>query len=103
MASQHVHCVERFYTGNTAKQGSEMQCLQSRFSERRKLPCDVTFKKYYIKEHKKFLARGQKDERNRQKSLLESFQKQGKLPADNVKAKDVYTYCTFLLFQIFDI
>ena len=65
-----------------------MQCLQSRYSERQKLPRDVQHaikhsKKHHMKEHKEFLARGQKDERSRQASLLESFQKQGKLPADN--------------------
>lgn len=32
----------------------------------------------------KFLARGQKDKKSRQESLLESFQKQGKRPAGNV-------------------
>ncbi len=46
-------------------------------------------KKHHIKEHEDFLARGQKDERSRQESLLESFQKQSKLPPDNVKAKEI--------------
>ena len=46
-------------------------------------------KKHHMKEYKEFLARGQKDERSRQESRLESFQKQGKLPADNVKAKGI--------------
>ena len=41
VASQHVRCVEIFYTGNTAKQDSKMQCLQSRYSEGQKPPCDV--------------------------------------------------------------
>ena len=36
-------------------------------------------KKHHVKEHKEFLARGQRDERSRQESLLESFQKQAKL------------------------
>ena len=39
--------------------------------------------------HEEFLARGQKDERSRLESLLELFQKQGKLPADNMKAKGI--------------
>ena len=38
VASPHVRCVEIFCT---AKQDSKMQCLQSRYSERRKLPRDV--------------------------------------------------------------
>ena len=46
-------------------------------------------KKSHVKEHEEFLARGQKHERSRQESLLESFQKQGQLPADNVKAKGI--------------
>lgn len=37
-----------------------------------------------MREHKEFLARGQKDKKSRQESLLESFQKQGKRPAGNV-------------------
>lgn len=46
-------------------------------------------KRHHLKEHGDYLARGLKDERSRQESLLESFQKQGKLPADNVKAKGI--------------
>ena len=46
-------------------------------------------KKHHVKEHKKFLAIGQRDDRSHQESLLESFQKQGKLPANNVKAKGI--------------
>ena len=42
-----------------------------------------------MKKLEEFLARVQKDERSRQESLLESFQKQGKLPADNVEAKGI--------------
>ena len=57
-----------------------MQCLQSHYSEKQKLPRDV--------QHQ-FLARGQKDKRSHQESLLESFQKQGRLPAVIVKAKGI--------------
>ena len=49
-------------------------------------------KKHQVKEHKEFLAGVQKDERRRQESLLESFQKQGKLPADNIKAKKLLNF-----------
>ena len=41
VASQHVPCMEIFYTGNTAKQDSIRQCLKSHYSERQKLPHDV--------------------------------------------------------------
>lgn len=46
-------------------------------------------KKHHAKEHEDFLARSQGEGRSRQESLLDSFQKQGKLPADNVKAKAI--------------
>ncbi len=42
-SSHHVRCVEIFYTRNTAKQDSNVQCLQSRCTERRKLSCDLQF------------------------------------------------------------
>ena len=47
------------------------------------------FKKHHVKEHKEFLARGQKDERSCHESLLQSFQKKGNLQADNLKAKGI--------------
>ena len=46
-------------------------------------------KKHDGKEHEELSARGQKDERSRQESLLDPFQKQVKLPADNVKTKGI--------------
>ena len=46
-------------------------------------------KKHHVKEHKDFLASRQKDNGSRQESLLESFQKQVKLQAENVKAKGI--------------
>ena len=42
-----------------------------------------------MKERKEFSVIGQKDERSRKESLLESFQKHGKPSADNVKAKGI--------------
>ncbi|KAK0154005.1 Zinc finger BED domain-containing protein 4 [Merluccius polli] len=46
-------------------------------------------KKHHTTEHQDFIAARQNDERSRQETLLESFQKQGKLPHDNVKAKGI--------------
>lgn len=46
-------------------------------------------KKHHSREHADFLTRGEKEEKSRQESLLESFKKQSKLPADNVKAKGI--------------
>ena len=45
------------------------------------------FKKHHVKEHEEFLARGA--ERRRESSGITSFQKQGKLPEDNLKAKGI--------------
>ena len=49
-------------------------------------------KKHHVKVHKEFSARGQKDERSRLESLLESFQKQGKLSANNMKAEKLLNF-----------
>nr|XP_054592602.1 zinc finger BED domain-containing protein 4-like [Nothobranchius furzeri] len=46
-------------------------------------------KKHHPREHDKFLTRWQKGEKRHQESLLESFKKQSKLPADNVKAMGI--------------
>ena len=45
--------------------------------------------RHHLKEHQELLAVRQKDETSRQGLLLESFGKQSKLPADNVKAKAI--------------
>lgn len=45
-------------------------------------------KRYHTIEHEDFLGRRQRGERSQQEPLLELF-KQGKLPADNGKAKAI--------------
>lgn len=70
----HVHRVEIFYSPKIAKQDSNMQCLQSWYSERWKLTATTNtinetwsnIWKCTKSKHKDYLAKGQNNEKSHQ-------------------------------------